>query len=122
LPYSFCIPKHVSAWHKWLILGGAAGIFLHSSFSLLSRFATFLHVDSVGDSCVSPNYLMRHPFHVLVCKVVAPLAMKYACLYDSCNMNSMMIGDSASLFFSSLVKLGIIRRPGMFLWMQPIGQ
>jgi hypothetical protein len=43
-------------------------------------------------------------------------------LYDSCNMNSMMIGDSAFFFFSSLVKLGIIHRPGMFLWMWPVCQ
>lgn len=30
--YSFLYPKNVSPWHEWLILGGAAGIFLHSSF------------------------------------------------------------------------------------------
>ena len=82
---------------------GAAGIFLHSSFPPFLGLATFLHVDSVGDSYVSHNYLMRRPFHVLVCKVVAPLAMKYACLYDSCNMNSIMIGDSA--FFSVLLSI-----------------
>lgn len=35
----------------------------------------------------------------LFCKV-APLAMKYVCMYDSCIMNIMMIGDSA--FFSFL--------------------
>jgi hypothetical protein len=79
--YSFCIPKNVSTWHEWLIHSGAAGIFLHSSFSSLSRFAIFLHVDSAGYWYVPPNNLMRHPFHVLVCKVVAPLTRKYvACM------------------------------------------
>lgn len=64
--YCLCV-KNVSDWHWKAILGGAAGIFLHSSFfSAFSRYQLFLLVDFVGDDVLSPKLFEEQPFHVLL--------------------------------------------------------